>query len=143
MGKFSDTNHPFHMTGLSPFLVLPKHQNDVVFFHGLKDIGRFQSIERTYGNTVLDCEELLVTYSNNTIFFEKNSFLSSKKIDENVDFIISDLDGNIIEMLENQQLMNYWVFYLSNVFLEKKSYIIEIVKTHSKVKIYNNLLKIQ
>ncbi len=143
MGKFSDTNHPFHMTGLSPFLVLPKHQNDVVFFHGLKDIGRFQSIERTYGNTVLDCEELLVTYSNNTIFFEKNSFLSSKKIDENVDFIISDLDGNVIEKLENQQLMNYWVFYLSNVFLEKKSYIIEIVKTHSKVKIYNNLLKIQ
>jgi hypothetical protein len=143
MGKFSDTNHPFHMTGLSPFLVLPKHQNDVVFFHGLKDAGRFQSIERTYGNTVLDCEELLVTYSNNTIFFEKNSFLSSKKIDENVDFIISDLDGNIIEMLENQQLMNYWVFYLSNVFLEKKSYIIGIVKTHSKVKIYNNLLKVQ
>ena len=143
MGKFSDTNHPFHMTGLSPFLVLPKHQNDVVFFHGLKDVGRFQSIQKVYGNTVLDCEELLVTYSNNTIFFEKNSFLSSKKIDENVDFIISDLDGNIIEMLENQQLMHYWVFYLSNVFLEKKSYIIEIVKTHSKVKIYNNLLKVQ
>jgi hypothetical protein len=39
--------------------------------------------------------------------------------------------------------MNYWFFYISNVFLEKKSYIIEIVKTHSKVKIYNNLLKIQ
>ena len=91
----------------------------------------------------MDCEELLVTYSKNTIFFEKNSFLSSKKIDENVDFIISDLDGNIIEKLENQQLINYWVFYLSNVFLQKKSYIIEIVKTHSKVKIYNNLLKVQ
>jgi len=142
MGKFLDTNHPFHMTGLSPLLKLPKHQNDVVFFHGLKDVSRFQSIEKIYGNTVLDCEELLVTYSNNTIFFEKNSFLTSKKIDENVDFIISDLDGSIIEKLENQELMNYWVFYISNVFLPKKSYIIEIVKTHSKTKIYNNLLEI-
>ena len=143
MEKFTNLNHPFHMTGISEFVKLPKHQNDITVFHGLKTKERFDEIQKVYGNTVLDCEELLVTYSNNTILFEKNSFLSSKKINENVDFIISDLNGNIIEKLENQQLMNYWVFYISNVFLEQKTYIIEVIKTNSKIKIYNNLLTIQ
>ena len=123
------------MTGISEFVKLPKHQNDITVFHGLKTKDRFESIQKNYGNTVLDCEEILVTYSDNTILFEKNSFLSSKKIDENVDFIISDLNGNIIEKLENQQLMNYWFFYISNIFLDQKTYIIEIVKTSSKIKI--------
>jgi len=143
MEKFTNLNHPFHMTGISEFVKLPKHQNDITVFHGLKTKERFDEIQKVYGNTVLDCEELLVTYSNNTILFEKNSFLSSKKINENVDFIISDLNGNIIEKLENQQLMNYWVFYISNVFLDQKTYIIEVIKTNSKIKIYNNLLTIQ
>ena len=143
MEKFTNLNHPFHMTGISEFVKLPKHQNDITVFHGLKTKERFDEIQKVYGNTVLDCEELLVTYSNNTILFEKNSFLSSKKINENVDFIISDLNGNIIEKLENQQLMNYWVFYISNVFLSEKTYIIEVIKTNSKIKIYNNLLIIQ
>ena len=142
MEKFTDLNHPFHMTGISEFVKLPKHQNDITVFHGLKTKDRFEDIQKFYGNTVLDCEEILVTYSNNTILFEKNSFLSSKKIDENVDFVISDLNGNIIEKLENQELMNYWFFYLSNIFLDQKTYIIEIIKTNSKIKIYNNLLKI-
>lgn len=143
MEKFTNLNHPFHMTGISEFVKLPKHQNDITVFHGLKTKERFDEIQKVYGNTVLDCEELLVTYSNDTILFEKNSFLSSKKINENVDFIISDLNGNIIEKLENQQLMNYWVFYISNVFLDQKTYIIEVIKTNSKIKIYNNLLTIQ
>ena len=143
MEKFTNLNHPFHMTGISEFVKLPKHQNDITVFHGLKTKERFDEIQKVYGNTVLDCEELLVTYSNNTILFEKNSFLSSKKINENVDFIISDLNGNIVEKLENQQLMNYWVFYISNVFLDQKTYIIEVIKTNSKIKIYNNLLTIQ
>jgi hypothetical protein len=130
------------MTGISEFVKLPKHQNDITVFHGLKTKERFEGIQKEYDNTVLDCEEILVYYRDETIYFEKNSFLSSKNIDENVDFIILDLDGNVVEKLENQPLMDYWIFYISNIVLHKKTYIIEIVKTNSKVKIYNNLLKI-
>jgi hypothetical protein len=36
MSKFTDMDHPFHMTGLSDYLILPNHQNDVFCFHGLK-----------------------------------------------------------------------------------------------------------
>ena len=140
MDKFTDVNHPFHMTGLSDYLVLPKNHNEVAFFHGLKNKERYDNIVSDYGNKVLDCEEILPSFIDNTIFFEKNSFLTSKIINENVDFIVKDLNGTIVEKLENQELFNYWVFYISNVFLDKKYYIIEIIKSNSKIKIYNNIL---
>ena len=143
MGKFTDINHPFHMTGLSEFIRLPKNQNDVVCFHGLKSEQQYLNIEKDYGNSVIDCEEFLVYYHNNSIFFEKNSFLGNKKIDENVDFIVKTIDGEIIQTLTNQELFRYWVFYISNVILNDETYVIEIVKTNSGIKIYNNLLKIK
>lgn len=143
MDKFTNTNHPFYMTGLSEFIKLPKHQNDVVCFHGLKSEKQFLNIKKDYGNSVIDCEEILVYYRNNSIFFEKNSFLGNKKIDENVDFIIKNVEGDIVQTLTNQDLSRYWVFYISNIILNEGFYIIEIVKTNSKIKIYNNLLKIK
>ena len=79
----------------------------------------------------------------NSIFFEKNSFLGNKKIDENVDFIVKTINGEIIQTLTNQELFRYWVFYIFNVILNDETYIIEIVKTNSRIKIYNNLLKIK
>lgn len=139
--KYTDTNHPFHMTGLSSFLIKPKNQNDIFCFHGLKTKKQYKNIENDYNNSVIDCEEILVYYENNTIFFEKNSFLTTKKIDENVDLIVKNKNGKIIEILENQNLFNYWLFFISNVLLTEDYYIIEIVKTNSKIKIYNNILK--
>jgi hypothetical protein len=142
MSKFTDMNHPFHMTGLSDYLILPNHQNDVFCFHGLKHEQQYKDIQNDYGNSVIDCEEILVTYKDNTISFEKNSFLTTKKIEENVDFIIKTIDGQVVTILANQNLFQYWLFYISNIQLTDKSYIIEIVKTNSRVKIYNNLLQI-
>jgi hypothetical protein len=142
MSKFTDMDHPFHMTGLSEFLVLPKHQNDIFCFHGLKHEWQYRNIQNDYGNSVIDCEEILVYYQNETIFFEKNSFLSNKKINDNVDFIVKTIDGQVIETLLNQNLFQYWVFYISNISLPKGSFIIEVVESGSKNKIYNNLLKI-
>jgi len=142
ISKFTDMNHPFHMTGISDFVKLPKHQNDVVCFHNLKNEEQYVRIENDYNNHVIDCEEILVYYKDNSVFFEKNSFLTTKHIDEHVDFIIKDLNGNIVNVLANQNLQQYWLFYISDIELTDKSYIIEIVKTNSRVKIYNNLLKI-
>jgi len=142
ISKFTDMNHPFHMTGISDFVKLPKHQNDVVCFHNLKNEEQYVRIENDYNNHVIDCEEILVYYKDNSVFFEKNSFLTTKHIDEHVDFIIKDLNGNIVNVLANQNLQQYWLFYISDIELTDKSYIIEIVKTNSRVKIYNNLLQV-
>jgi hypothetical protein len=143
MDKFTDVNHPFHMTGISNYVKLPNHQNDIAVFHGLKTKERFIGIQKDYGNTVLDSEEVLVYYQNDTIFFEKNSFLGSKRINENVDFVIKQINGEIVESLSNQNLFQYFLFYISNIHLTDKTYIIEIVGTNSKTKLYNNVLQIK
>jgi hypothetical protein len=142
MSKFTDMNHPFHATELSEHLILPSHQNDVFCFHGLKYDWQYKNIQDDYGNSVIDCEEILVYYKDNSISFDKNSFLSTKKINENVDFIIKTIDGKVVESLTDQNLFQYWLFYISDIELTDRMYIVEIVKTNSRVKIYNNLLEI-
>jgi hypothetical protein len=143
MSKFTDMDHPFHMTGLSDYLILPNHQNDVFCFHGLKYDWQYKNIQNDYGNSVIDCEEILVEYRDNTILFEKNSFLTTKKIYENVDFIIKKINGEVVESLPNQDLFRYFIFYISNVNLTDDQYVIEMVGTNSRKKYYNNLLQIK
>lgn len=142
MSKFTDTNHPFHMTGISEFVILPTHQNDIVFFHGLKDKNRYINIQNEYGNSVIDCEELLVQYNDSTIYFERNSFLTTKQNIEIVDFVLKDKNGNVLHKLLNQNLMGYWTFFISNVNLYKGKYIVEIFNSDNQIKIYNNILEV-
>jgi hypothetical protein len=139
--QITDLNQSFHMTNLSPNLKLPQDENDIAIFHGMKDIESFQNIPKNYGTKVLDCDEILVSYNNNTLYFTRNSFLTDKTINENVDFIVKDLNGNIITRLNNQDLFPYVLFYISDIILPEGLYIIEIIKTNSKIKIYNNLFK--
>jgi hypothetical protein len=138
----TDLNNPFHMTQISPSVKLPQTVNDIAVFHGMKDIIKFQKIEENYGKNVLDCEEILVYYRGNAIFFEKNSFLTTKTLTGEFDFIVKNKDGVILQQLLNQSLMKYWIFYISNVHLEKGDYIIEIIKTSNRQKIYNNLMRV-
>jgi len=138
----TDLNNPFHMTQISPSVRLPQTVNDIAVFHGMKDIIKFQEIEENYGKNVLDCEEILTYYKDNTIFFEKNSLLSTKNLSGKFDFIVKNKDGVILQQLLNQSLMKYWIFYISNVHLDKGDYIIEIIKTSDKQKVYNNLISV-
>ena len=138
----TDLNNPFHMTQISPSVRLPQTVNDIAVFHGMKDIIKFQEIEENYGKNVLDCEEILTYYKDNTIFSEKNSFLSTKTLSGKFDFIVKNKDGVILQQLLNQSLMKYWIFYISNVHLEKGDYIIEIIKISDKQKVYNNLISV-
>ena len=143
MSKFTDLNHPFHMTGISEFVKLPKHQNDITVFHGLKHEWQYENIQNDYCNSVIDCEEILVYYQDNTIFFEKNSFLTSKKINEVVDFIVKNNSGEIVIELTNQNLFGSWTFFVSDICLSSETYRIEILKSFSREKIYNNILIIK
>jgi hypothetical protein len=142
ISRIIDLNNPFHMTQISPNVKLPQNENDVAVFHGMKTVESFKRIQTKYGNKVLDCEEILTYYINNTIFFEKNSFLTTKNIQGEVDFILKDKNGTIVQKLSNQSLMNYWIFYISNINLSKGDYFVEIVQTQTGNKIYNNLITI-
>jgi hypothetical protein len=101
------------------------------------------TINGDYGKTVLDCEDFVVTYDNKTIKFEKNSFLTSKKIEPEVDFIVKNINtGDIVCQLNNQSIFRYWLFYYSNIHLSKGKYQTSIVESHSKRIIFNNILEV-
>jgi len=140
--KFRNINHPFHMTNISPAAIIPNHENDVLLFHNFKSEDDYLQIMKEYGVGVLECDDIIITYENDRLSYRINSFLTHKKINEKVDFILKDLDGRVVAFLGDQEIWNYWVFYITNIFLEKNTYLVEIVKTNSKIKIYNNTIKI-
>jgi hypothetical protein len=138
----TDMNNSFHMTQISPSVILPQNQNDIAVFHGMKNIESFKKIQKNYGNKVLDCEEMIIYYKDNTLFFEKNSFLTTKKLQGEFDFIVKNKNGNVVQKLTNQLLMDYWSFYISNIILTNGDYFIEIYNTQTGYKIYNSLITI-
>ena len=142
ISRITDLNNPFHMTQISPSVRLPQNQNDVAVFHGMKNVESFKRIQKNYGNKVLDCEEIVIYYKDNTLIFEKNSFLTTKNLQGEFDFIVKNKDGSIVQRLNSQFLMNYWIFYISNIFLPEGNYSVEILQTQTGNKIYNNLITI-
>ena len=142
ISRITDMNNSFHMTQVSPSVRLPQTKNDIAVFHGMKDVESFQRIQKNYGNKVLDCEEIVIYYKDNTLIFEKNSLLTTKNLQGEFDFIVKNKDGSIIQRLNNQILMNYWIFYISNINLPNGDYSVEILQTQTGNKIYNNLITI-
>jgi hypothetical protein len=142
MEKFH--SYSYSMTvNISPSVVIPKNINEVLFFHAIKSQEHYNDIRKNYGSSVIDCEEFVVKYSNNTLLFEKNSFMSDKRISGTVDFIIGDLDNNEIHRLGNQNFYGYWYFYISNLFLEPKKYSIKIFETDTNRCIFNDILNLE
>jgi hypothetical protein len=136
-------NYSYNISAISEHVKLPKNENDIYCFHGFKETDFYKKIENDYGNTVLDCEEFFVTYIDNVIKFEKNSFLTSKKIENEVNFIIENIDNNEIHYeINNQLIFKYWSFYYSNIFLPKGKYNLKIIESNSKRIIFNDVLKI-
>lgn len=136
-------NYSYNMTGTSPFVELPKNINDFLFFHGFKKTEDYEKIKKEYGASTLECEEMIVTYSNNTILFEKNSFMTTKKIEQVVDFVIFELDGTELFRLGGQYFYNYWYFYLSDITLVPKKYLIKIYETNTQKCVFNDILEVK
>lgn len=135
-------NYSYNMTSISPYVKLPKNTNDFLFFHGFKHKEDYIKIEKDYGVSVLSCDDMSIEYKNNTILFYRNSFLTHKKIEDKVDFLIYDSDNLIVSSLCDQELLNYSLFYISDIFLSQGEYSVEIVKSQSKKRVYKNILKV-
>lgn len=132
----------FHRSEISSYVKFPKHLNELYFFHGIKNKERYESIRNKYGNSVIDSEEFYVYFEKNCLVFEKNSFLTDKKIPKIVDFKLSKLNGELLFVLEKQEIYNYWSFYITNIDLEKNSYKLEIFGSNCKRKLYNDILEV-
>jgi hypothetical protein len=131
------------MTGTSPWAELPKNINDLLFFHGFKDPSDYREIQNQYGTSTLENEEMILKYSDEMISFEKNSFMSTKKIDSPVDFIVYDSRGLEILRLSHQDFHRYWLFYIDKINLDRGKYLIKILENSSQKCIFNDILQIK
>lgn len=140
--KYTDLNHPFHATGISEYAKLPKSENDILFFHNFKQEDEYKKLSTDYTKRVLDCDEIIITYHNNLLLFEKITFLNNKLIESEVDFLVEDKFGNEMSRLMNQQLFNYRVFYIDNFYLVSGIYQVKIIESKSKRQIYFNAFNV-
>jgi len=135
-------NYSYNISLISENVVLPKNENDIYCFHGFKDTEFYQKINFDYGNTVLDCEDFMVTYNNNCFGFEKNSHIKNKKFQNKVDFLIQKINTNEKYSITNQSIFNYWFFFYNNIYINDGIYQVSIIESETKRIIFNDILEI-
>ena len=133
-------NYSYNISSISEHVKLPQNENQIYIFHGFKDFQFHKKISQNYGKTVLAQDDFILSFKNSTLFFQKNSFLNEKKIEDTVDFIVSDSLGNTLFKLQNQKIFKYWIFFISNINLNKGQYHVEILETNKRRIIYKNIL---
>jgi len=135
-------NYSYNISLISENVILPKNENDIYCFHGFKDVEFYQKIDFDYGNTVLDCEDFIVTYDKNCFRFEKNSHIKNKKFQTEVDFLIREINTNEKYWITNQSIFNYWFFFYNNIYLNNGIYQVSIIESETKRIIFNDILEI-
>jgi hypothetical protein len=135
-------NYSYNISLISENVILPKNENDIYCFHGFKDVEFYQKIDFDYGNTVLDCEDFIVTYDKNCFGFEKNSHIKNKKFQTKVDFLIQEINTNEKYWITNQSIFNYWFFFYNNIYLNSGIYQVSIIESETKRIIFNDILEI-
>lgn len=135
-------NYSYHMTHYSHYVKLPKTVDDFLIFHGYKEQDDYEKIKNNYGNSVLDTQDFIIIYENNTLFFRKNNFLNNKKIKNTVNFDLYDENLNLIFSLQNQEIYNYWTFYISNIFVRHSKLNIKVTETDTNRTIYQNTIQL-
>jgi len=135
-------NYSYNISHISENVILPKNENDIYCFHGFKDVEFYQKIDFDYGNTVLDCEDFIVTYDKNCFRFEKNSHIKNKKFQTEVDFLIREINTNEKYWITNQSIFNYWFFFYNNIYLNNGIYQVSIIESETKRIIFNDILEI-
>lgn len=134
--------YSYNMTPVSEYVILPKNKNDVLFFHGIKSQNHYNLIYENYCKNVIESEEMVISYVNNNLTFEKNSFLDIKKLPEYVDFEVYDERNNLVAYLNQQQINIFFLFYINNIYLPKGNYVVKIFSNPDKVCIFRDVFKV-
>ena len=143
--RFIDINvfhsYKYNINPMSKNLVLPKHENDILVFHGFKNSEFEKQLKENYLKTVLVQDDFLVKFENNTFWWIKNSFLQNKNIQSIVKFEVLK-HGHIIYTLNNQDIFKYWGFFIENCNINPGYYDVRIVEETTNRVIYKNIIKI-
>ena len=74
-------NYSYSSAAVSENLVLPKHGNDILVFHGFKNPSFKNQLEDNYYQRVLSQDDFLIKFEpeENKFLWVRNSFLGEKK----------------------------------------------------------------
>jgi hypothetical protein len=141
MEKFH--NYSYASAAVSTNLVLPKHENDVLTFHGFKNPKFGDRLKEDYYKQVLSQDDFLIKFEpeSNKFLWVKNSFLGNKNIQSNVRFEVVR-DNQVLWVLINQDIFKYWGYFISDCPVELGYYDMRIVEEESNRVIYKNTIKL-
>ena len=141
MEKFH--NYSYASAAVSTNLILPKHENDVLTFHGFKNPKFGDRLKEDYHKKVLSQDDFLVRFNpkDNRFNWIKNLFLGSKEIQPIVRFEVLK-DNKVLWTLHNQKIFNFWGFFISDCPIEEGYYDMRIVEEESNRVIYKNTIKL-
>jgi len=136
-------NYSYASAAVSTNLVLPKHENDVLTFHGFKNPEFGDRLKEDYYKQVLFQDDFLIKFEpeSNKFLWVKNSFLGNKNIQSNVRFEVVR-DNQVLWVLINQDIFKYWGYFISDCPVELGYYDMRIVEEESNRVIYKNTIKL-
>lgn len=134
-------NYKYGAHPVSPNVILPQHENDLLIFHGFKTPEFEEALNKEYLQTVLFQDDFLVKFKDNKFWWVKNSFLVDKNIQPIVRFEVL-YKNQVIYTLPNQPIWDYWAFYIEDFEVSSGYYDMRIVEEESNRIIYKNTIKI-
>lgn len=135
-------NYSYHMTPISPNVVLPKNKNEVLFFHGIKSQQHFDEINKNYDKSVIAINEFDLFYQGKSLIFKKNNLYINNRNLSITNLKIFDNKNQLISSLNQQILHDEFVFTLDQTLIENENYTIKVYDTNNGDCIYKNIIKI-
>jgi hypothetical protein len=111
MEKFH--NYSYSAASVSSNLVLPKHENDVLVFHGFKNPNFGEDLKNNYLKTVLSQDDFIILFEKgyNKFWWYKNSNFESKNIKSQVKFEILK-DNELLYSFPDRNIFEYWGIFI-------------------------------
>tara|TARA_R110000822_G_scaffold75288_1_gene181084 strand:+ start:2709 stop:5171 length:2463 start_codon:yes stop_codon:yes gene_type:complete len=141
MEKFH--NYSYSAASVSSNLVLPKHENDVLVFHGFKNPDFENKLKDNYYKTVLAQDDYRLFFERdcNKFWWYKNSNFESKNIKPQVKFEILQ-NNKIIRSFEEQNIFKYWGIFIGDCDYPPGVYELRITETETGRTLHKDLIEI-
>ena len=69
--------------------------------------------------------------------------MTTKKIDDEVNFIVSNSKNEKLYELTNQRFYDFWYFYISDILLEPGNYSVQMFESKTNKCIFNDILQVK
>jgi hypothetical protein len=141
MEKFH--NYSYSAASVSSNLVLPKHENDVLVFHGFKNPNFMNQLKENYYKKISFQDDFVINFTpnDNRFTWTKNSSLAGKEIHPIVKFEVLQ-NGHILYTLDNQEIFRYWVFFIGGCNVSSGIYEMRITEVATNKILFKNLIEI-